>query len=326
MTTVNNKAMKMSIAVVAVFIYGLAAISLYGSGIVSVRTLHMKNFFLFPMGVVVAAIAMSSGISGSNFWVPINIIVLHIEPRIGFWRALFSMLFGFGSGVVRHLEQKTIRPRLVGRCLAMAIPGAIFGTLIVPYVNTAVLLIALGVFVGLYGTRLLFVKNAFRGKHEKITLGIAFVGGMRKGMLATGLGKLLLPRLIDRQGLSHAEAVGTVVCIVFITNVVAVLSILCASAKAEETCVSGGSLRIAVWKSRLDPVPGLFGKLRFGSTLVRAKPFRILAHGTTKKPYLPCKAGTHAAHRQMHPKLDPHAEREIALHRLGHQFGNLPTA
>ena len=46
-------------------------------------------------------------------------------------------------------------------------------------------------------------------------------------MIATGLGKLLLPRLINCKGVSHPEAVGTVVTVVFITNIVAVLSILC---------------------------------------------------------------------------------------------------
>ncbi len=66
------------------------------------ETLHVKYLLLFPLGILVAIIAMSSGISGSNFWAPINVIVLNIEPRIGFWLALFAMLFGFGSGVIKH--------------------------------------------------------------------------------------------------------------------------------------------------------------------------------------------------------------------------------
>lgn len=213
--------------IVAILTYGAVISSIYINGLVSLETLHPKYAFLFPIGIVVATIALSSGISGSNFWVPINVIVLNFEPRTGFWLALCTMLFGFGSGVVKHCEQRTINPWLVCRYLMMAIPGAIVGTIIVPYFNTSLLLIGFGVFVGLYGTRLLLARNAILSNDEKITLTIAFIGGMLKGMIATGLGKLLLPRLINRKGVSHPEAVGTVVVIVFITNIVAVLSILC---------------------------------------------------------------------------------------------------
>ena len=212
--------------VIALLIYGVAVSSLYVNGLVSFEALRPGYAFLFPVGIVVAIVAMSSGISGSNFWVPVNVIVLNLEPRTSLWLALFTMLFGFGSGVVKHFAQDTINPQLVARYLAMSIPGAVIGTMILPYVRTSLLLIAFGCFVGLYGMRLFLVKNAFTGTSEKITLSIAFFGGMLKGMIATGLGKLLLPRLINRQGISHAEAVGTVVSIVFITNIVAVSSML----------------------------------------------------------------------------------------------------
>ncbi len=108
----------------------------------------------------------------------------------------------------------------------MAVPGALLGTAILPYVDPSSMLIGFGIFVALYGLRLLFIQKAFMPGNEKITLTIAFIGGMLKGIIATGLGKLLLPRLINHRGVSHPEAVGTVVCIVFITNTVAVLSLL----------------------------------------------------------------------------------------------------
>lgn len=212
---------------IALAVYTVTIVALYASGIVPLRTLHSEYILLFPLGIAVAVIAMSTGISGSNFWVPINVIVLHVEPRTSFWLALFTMLFGFGSGVAKHLQQNTIRPSLVGRYLAWAIPGAIIGALIAPHLNTSSLLIAFGVFVGLYGARLLLVHRAFEGRNERITLSVVFVGGLLKGMIATGLGKLLLPRLLHRPGLSHPEAVGTVVCIVFLTNVTAVIATLC---------------------------------------------------------------------------------------------------
>ncbi len=221
----NNRLNRYSITLVVLFYVIMVSIC-YTTGTVSVETLHAKYLFLFPLGILVAIVAMSSGISGSNFWIPINVIVLNIEPRISFWLALFAMLFGFGSGVIKHFQQKTINIRLAGRYLLMAIPGALIGTAILPYVQTSFMLIGFGIFVALYGLRLLFIKRAFMPDNEKITLSIAFIGGILKGIIATGLGKLLLPRLINHKGVSHPEAVGTVVTVVFLTNIVAVFSIL----------------------------------------------------------------------------------------------------
>jgi uncharacterized protein len=207
-------------------LYVIAVGLFYMNGIVSLSTLNSKYLFLFPFGIVVSIVAMSSGISGSNFWVPLNVIVLNLEPRTSFWLALFTMLFGFGSGVIRHFLQDTINAKYVGRFFMLSAPGAIIGAILLPYIKTSLLLIAFGVFVALYGLRMLFVKNSFLGNNEKATLAISFIGGMLKGMIATGLGKLLLPRLINHKGISHPEAVGTAVAVVFFTNIVAVLSLL----------------------------------------------------------------------------------------------------
>lgn len=114
---------------VTILLYIITIFTIYYSGAVSSETIHWKYMFLFPVGVLVAIISISSGISWSNFWVPINVIVLNIEPRICCWLALLTTLFGFGSGVIKHHNQNSINFRLVRRYLYVAIPGAIIGTL-----------------------------------------------------------------------------------------------------------------------------------------------------------------------------------------------------
>lgn len=211
---------------VAMIFYMVAVSLIYTNGIVSTNSLNPNYIFLFPLGIMVSIVAMSSGISGSNFWVPINVIALNLEPRTSFWLALFTMLFGFGSGVLKHYMQDTLKVKLVVRYAMFSAPGAIIGAMLLPYVKTPLLLMAFGVFVALFGLRMLFVKKAFWGQNEKVTLTVAFIGGLLKGMIATGLGKLLLLRLINHKGVSHPEAIGTAVGVVFLTNIVAVLSIL----------------------------------------------------------------------------------------------------
>ena len=50
--------------------------------------------------MVIATLAMSAGISGANFWIPVYLICVKLDPLITFWLALITMIFGFGSGVV----------------------------------------------------------------------------------------------------------------------------------------------------------------------------------------------------------------------------------
>ena len=56
----------------------------------------LEFWFLFPLGVLIGTAGMSSGVSGSNFWIPVYLLWFALEPRTAFWIALLTMLFGFG--------------------------------------------------------------------------------------------------------------------------------------------------------------------------------------------------------------------------------------
>jgi uncharacterized membrane protein YfcA len=80
----------------------------------------LTYFYLLPLGIVVAILATSAGISGSNFWIPIYILLLGIDPKTSFWLALLTMLFGFGSGVVKNVMQTTINWSIAKQYLKIA--------------------------------------------------------------------------------------------------------------------------------------------------------------------------------------------------------------
>lgn len=190
----------------------------------------MEYWFLLPVGVLIAALAMSSGIAGSNFWIPVYLLWLGLEPRVAFWVSLLTMLFGFGSGVWRNLRAGTIEWYLVRRYLAIAGPAAVAGALGSTRAPVSGLLLAFAAFVLIYGARLLveFVRTGGRGDepepHRRIRWPVGALAGVLQGGIASGSGTLLMPAILHHRRIRHhAEAVGSTVALVFALSLLAVL-------------------------------------------------------------------------------------------------------
>lgn len=194
----------------------------------------IEFWYLFPVGVIIAILAMSSGISGSNFWIPVYMIWLNIEPKVGFWLALLTMIFGFGSGVWKNLKAKTINWHLTKIYLKITIPASLIGALLSSYAPIKILLLIFAGFVISYGSFLLyqFFKSDSTQEvpHNNIYWKTATIAGFLKGLVATGLGKLILPCMVNHQSIKHhSEAVGSTVMIVFIINIVSLIGRMNAS-------------------------------------------------------------------------------------------------
>jgi|GEM_PF-1166457 len=192
----------------------------------------LTYLYLLPLGVVVAILATSAGISGSNFWIPIYFLWLGIDPKTCFWLALITMLFGFGSGTVKNMLQASINWSIVKQYLKIAVPSAILGTLLVPFAPANVLLGIFGSFVIIYGVFLIFRfglfykrernESAVPDREEKIYWIRAAIAGFLKGLIATGTGKIIMPCVLKHCKIkSPAEAVGTTVFIIFVVNLCA---------------------------------------------------------------------------------------------------------
>jgi uncharacterized membrane protein YfcA len=119
------------------------------------------HWYLLPVGFGIAVLAMSSGISAGNFWVPVYLLWARFEPPVAFWMALATMLCGYGSGVVRNLRQGTIEPHIIVQCLPVVVPAALVGGYLAPSLNVSWLILLFGIFVLGYGARM-FVLAARR--------------------------------------------------------------------------------------------------------------------------------------------------------------------
>jgi len=167
-------------------------------------------WYLLPLGIIIATLYTSTGISGANFWLPVYILWLKVEPLVGFWLSLVSMLFGSAGGFIGHSMHKTINYFLVKKYLIVTIPFAILGALFLKFVYVKILFFIFGFFVIFYGLYLFY--NTYWAKtvekHEKIHYLLGALGGFLTGLISVGLGKLILPHCIrHKKIIHHSEAV-----------------------------------------------------------------------------------------------------------------------
>ena len=237
----------------------------------------MEFWFLFPVGLLVATISMSSGIAGSNFWIPIYLLWLALEPRVAFWVSLLTMLFGFGSGVIRNLIAGTVDTHLVKRYLAWVAPAAMVGAQASQHLQVRWLLLAFAALVSLYG--LFLVREFFRASpnDEGIPDGEIFrwrgsLAGFLQGLIATGSGIVLLPLMLrHRRDAPPAVAVGSTVVLVFLASLVSV-----ALRVDEELWRALLDHRLQIFQMIVFAAPGVILGGQLGPRLAQRLPRRLL--------------------------------------------------
>jgi len=214
--------------------------------------LTFEFWYLFPISLIIATVAMSSGIGGAVFFSPLFMLALKLEPGIAVGTALATEFFGFTSGVIAYSRAKLIDYKLALNLLIFSIPfailGSIYGELVPPVVLKAVFAVGLL----LIGQQLFTSwKKEERIKHEKIrfkefkdnyessltdrngkiyrytvcnkNMGRFFagIGGAFVGMISVGLAELQEYHLVSRCKVPGPVAVGTSIFVVVITVLVA---------------------------------------------------------------------------------------------------------
>lgn len=210
--------------------------------------IQVELWYLLPVSVLIATIAMSSGIGGAVFFAPLFILVLKLEPTVAIGTALITELFGFSSGLVAYTRQRLIDYHLGRALLMVSVPFAIAGSLTAERVPANWLegAFAAGIiFIGiqLYLSHLSERRERVAGRHEakrprkhtselvdrngtvyRYTVcepmaGMLFaaIGGAFLGMISVGLAELQEYRLVARCRIPTPVAVGTSIFVVVIT-------------------------------------------------------------------------------------------------------------
>jgi hypothetical protein len=108
--------------------------------------------------------------------------------------------------------------------------------------------------------------------HEKIYFGRAVLAGFLKGLIATGLGKLILPGIFGHKKIrSPAEAVGSTIVVIFIVNIVTVLFRLNPSFISDLAANADTIINVMIWVA-----PGVFIGGQIGPSIAQRLPLRYM--------------------------------------------------
>lgn len=214
--------------------------------------LSFEFWYLFPVSILIATIAMSSGIGGAVFFSPLFILAMKIDPRIAIGAALATEFFGFLSGLIAYYKSRLIDFSLAGSLLMFSVPAAIIGSFYSDLIPDIVLKSIFAVGLLFIGQQLFSsYRKEERQKAEKnrkkefsesyeseltdntgvvyhytvcnknMGRSFAAIGGGLVGMISVGLAELQEYHLVARCKVPTPVAVATSIFVVVITVLVA---------------------------------------------------------------------------------------------------------
>jgi uncharacterized membrane protein YfcA len=228
-------------------------------------------WFLLPLGVAISALVMSAGVSGATLWVPVYLLWLKLAAPLAFWLGLFTMLFGFGSGVIRNFRDGTFDAVIVRRYLLIAIPAALVGGYLSASIDQPLLVALFGAFLIVYALAIAGRTLAVRAnsdRHDRVPLSLALIGGVLTGLISIGIGIVAMPSVLrHRSSRSPAAAIGSLVMIIFFTSLAATVGRMRPSLISELRRDSSQLIAIAIWA-----LPGVVIGGQIGPRLARMLP------------------------------------------------------
>lgn len=210
-----------------------------------------EYWYMFPISIGVASIAMSTGIGGAVFFSPIFLLWLKLEPTTAIGTALITELFGFSSGLVAYWKAKLIDYKLGKAMLLVSVPGSILGVYVADFFPATVLKSIFGVGIMFVGIQ---IFTSWRQEQkEKLNKDInvdqshhtssitsasgttyhytvsnkamgriyAGFGGAFLGMISVGLAELMEFHLVAKCKVPSPVAVATSIFVVVVTVFVA---------------------------------------------------------------------------------------------------------
>jgi hypothetical protein len=118
--------------------------------------MSVEFWYMFPLGIVMTAVGIASGVGGATFYAPLFILGLGLPPPLAIGAGLVVEAFGFGSGVYAYVRRQLIDYRIGRAMLVATVPTALAGTLAAHYVQADVLKIVLG--MGLVAVAVSFLR------------------------------------------------------------------------------------------------------------------------------------------------------------------------
>lgn len=264
-----------------------------------------EYWYMLPISILIATIAMASGVEGATFFSPLFILALRLPPEVAIGTALITEVFGFASGLYAYFRKRLIDYRLGGALLLVTIPMAIVGTVASGIIPAAYLQAILG--VGLFVVALSFLRQpkdedvihldaAIRADYggpqaetclisaegEEIHYTVcnrtegrlmAGVGALFMGMVSTGLGEMNGFFLLQRCRVPSKVSVATSVFVVALTALIA------SAGHLVQFATAGGEGLPTALSISIFTVPGVIIGGQLGSRVASRIPQRTLEIG-----------------------------------------------
>ncbi len=194
-------------------------------------------WFMFPVAVGIATIAMLAGIGGAVMFAPFFMLVLKLDPLIALGAGLTIEVFGFSSGVIGYLRKKVINFNIVKQIIVLTIPATIVGVVlgrIIPASALKVLLALLILYLAyqfLLGGKECLPKDprctgvspgSERLHLTKMVQITSMLGGLLVGMISSGLGEINELNFLKKLKMPVPAASGTSVFLVAMSAIVGV--------------------------------------------------------------------------------------------------------
>jgi uncharacterized membrane protein YfcA len=186
-------------------------------------------WFMFPVGISIATVAMMAGIGGAALFAPFFMLVLRLEPLLALGAGLVIEFFGFSSGVIGYWRKKEIDFSIVKQLIIFTVPATIAGVLLGRVFPAFILQIMLALLLLYLAYQFLFEGKQCRPKDPRctgtsasrmkgivtpITKGTSFMGGLLVGMISAGLGEINELNFLKKMKLPVASASATSVFLV----------------------------------------------------------------------------------------------------------------
>lgn len=245
-------------------------------------------WFMFPVAIAVATLAMLSGIGGAALFTPIFLIVFPLlgavyplaSPEAAIGAALLTVTFGFSSGFIGYFRRGLIDFRSALPFIAVGLPLAIAGALLTQFMNFTLLkavygllMIVLAALIWRYRrpageaaaaadsghdtTRRIRSLTARDGTVHRYPVPrqgagaiVTATGGFLTGLLSVGIGEMVIPQLVLRHRLPVAVAAGTSVAVTIAVVIGAMVTQLA-------VLIAGGGVAAVPWNLVCYTVPGV---------------------------------------------------------------------
>ena len=189
-----------------------------------------EQLVLIPVGVIIATIAMFTGLGGGVLWMPYLLTIMEIPPREAVYCTLLIQFFGQASASVTNNRQKQIDWRLVQMMTIAGLPpvmiGVVFSRLLQPlwikfFLGLTIFFIA---YVFLRGDDFL-EQGGEKTDYKAAQKGrlITSLGGILTGFLGVGVGDWLVPFLNKRCQMTMARSVASSIALMMMLSAAALI-------------------------------------------------------------------------------------------------------